>query len=630
MTITILDKSFGKKTINDSYRSIQVGTPLTRTTSTSVFEYHQRTYNTPVWQPAILEVDYRIPTVINPKTDSAAFRSISAQTLRDLLISRTEEEFNREFVLLDCRYNYEFNGGHIKYAVNFHDNTLVHTLFYPNDETEFRKMNTRVPIFYCEYSQVRGPKMAHELRRFDRRRNEAVYPIVDYPEMYLLDGGYNNFFKLFKKEGLCVPDRYIPMNARKYSGILKKFSFHRTKSQTQKQQFAQDSLVIRRKRRALRVDSGSSEWKILCPCPTMTSTPARKPSLPAFSDPSDFVGSTLVEDEFSKIQSWRQNINGIASTSEWDSSFETSELELSSVIEEKISTEFSFTSQSQGMKEMDLNRSSPMKTNTELPGPAAVKATATAKFPLVGGTAKEVAELKKTVEEHTSTIDNLQGEITLLKNQYEQITFDYQYVLELLEKQNDRLLKLELIKQEYSERRSRYEDRVPRVRERLTVQREYCYSPSAPLSTTIDSTLRKIPDFNREENEHHQRRERNDYQRPQRRHRDVRERPHQRHQEIHHREVTPRVEEVSEEWSNSNEEEYVSRVYSNPRSPQESRIHDQTAGKENIPEVDNMEYTVMQDYYDEDDGLFETSVNNRETRNEHRQRVADRLIQRRR
>ena len=49
----------------------------------------------------------------------------------------------------------------------------------------------------------------------------------------------------------------------------------------------------------------------------------------------------------------------------------------------------------------------------------------------------------------------------------------------------------------------------------------------------------------------------------------------------------------------------MSRIHSNPRSPQESRIHDQTAGKENIPEVDNMEYTVMQDYYDEDDGLFE-------------------------
>ena len=101
-----------------------------------------------------------------------------------------------------------------------------------------------------------------------------------------------------------------------------------------------------------------------------------------------------------------------------------------------------------------------------------------------------------------------------------------------------------------------------------------------------------VPDFNREEHANREREDRNDH--------------HRRHQRAHHRrEITPRVEEVSEEWSSSNEEEYISRIHSNQRSPQESRIHDQTAGKENIPEVDNMEYTVMQDYYDEDDGLFE-------------------------
>ena len=41
---------------------------------------------------------------------------------------------------------------------------------------------------------------AHALRRFDRKKNEQQYPFVDYEEMYLLDRGYNHFFKLFKKE----------------------------------------------------------------------------------------------------------------------------------------------------------------------------------------------------------------------------------------------------------------------------------------------------------------------------------------------------------------------------------------------------------------------------------------------
>ena len=51
----------------------------------------------------------------------------------------------------------------------------------------------QVLIFHCEYSKERGPKMYDLLRLADRHCNQ--YPHLHYPEMYLLDQGYNKFFE---------------------------------------------------------------------------------------------------------------------------------------------------------------------------------------------------------------------------------------------------------------------------------------------------------------------------------------------------------------------------------------------------------------------------------------------------
>jgi hypothetical protein len=62
-------------------------------------------------------------------------------------------------------------------------------------------------VFYCEFSQKRGPRMNRAVRSFDRRLND--YPKLHYPEMYLLEGGYREFYKNFSD--LCVPMGYMPM-----------------------------------------------------------------------------------------------------------------------------------------------------------------------------------------------------------------------------------------------------------------------------------------------------------------------------------------------------------------------------------------------------------------------------------
>ncbi|XP_069620432.1 M-phase inducer phosphatase 3 isoform X2 [Ranitomeya imitator] len=80
-------------------------------------------------------------------------------------------------------------------------------------------------VFHCEFSTERGPKMCRFLREEDRARND--YPSLYYPEVYLLKGGYKEFFPEYKT--LCEPQSYCPMHHQDYRQELLKC---RTKSKS--------------------------------------------------------------------------------------------------------------------------------------------------------------------------------------------------------------------------------------------------------------------------------------------------------------------------------------------------------------------------------------------------------------
>uniref|UniRef100_A0A8R1DGP4 protein-tyrosine-phosphatase n=1 Tax=Caenorhabditis japonica TaxID=281687 RepID=A0A8R1DGP4_CAEJA len=85
-----------------------------------------------------------------------------------------------------------------------------------------------VPIFYCEYSQVRGPAMARRLRKIDTHRNN--HKALDFPEIYLLDRGYVNFWSDAERRDLCEPCHYISMHSKPYKHTLRQYTQHRSKS----------------------------------------------------------------------------------------------------------------------------------------------------------------------------------------------------------------------------------------------------------------------------------------------------------------------------------------------------------------------------------------------------------------
>uniref|UniRef100_A0A1I7XN76 M-phase inducer phosphatase n=1 Tax=Heterorhabditis bacteriophora TaxID=37862 RepID=A0A1I7XN76_HETBA len=168
--------------------------------------------------PKILEVKYHLNTI--SEHDSQAYRRIEASTLAGLLNSMSSQEFSSKYVLVDCRYPYEFNGGHIKNAINIYDPERCEELFYPGNPNHNGVIHKRIPIFYCEFSQKRGPSMAHALRRVDRQRNELRYPFVDFQEIYVLDKGYRNFYQLMSE----TTDK---MMDSRFSTYLKRFTFHK-------------------------------------------------------------------------------------------------------------------------------------------------------------------------------------------------------------------------------------------------------------------------------------------------------------------------------------------------------------------------------------------------------------------
>ncbi len=184
---------------------------------------------------SIMDVDeaYRLklPHFI-PENEPDSLPRIDKDTLIDVLNGSFDHLYDTK-VLVDCRFEYEYNGGHIENAFNYNDKELLASKLFNVPSPP----NTLL-IFHCEYSAHRAPIMydsvaylflrgsmlivlrARFVRHRDRALNDFQYPKLTYPEVYILDGGYSSFFKAHRTR--CFPQNYVEMHAKEHEHACEK------------------------------------------------------------------------------------------------------------------------------------------------------------------------------------------------------------------------------------------------------------------------------------------------------------------------------------------------------------------------------------------------------------------------
>ena len=194
------------------------------------------------------EMDSKVLPCFPVKNDG--LMRIEPATLADLLRGRYADQIHG-FRVVDCRFAYEYEGGHIAGATNLNTVEQVRDYFLrpgvglherssclptrtqsgtPDEHGDRRKF---LLIFHCEFSCKRAPSMALALRQADRALAHD-YPNCHFPDVYVLQGGYNDFFHSFPE--LCEPRAYVGMDDPRFvqrrsvelTGFRKQFSRNRS------------------------------------------------------------------------------------------------------------------------------------------------------------------------------------------------------------------------------------------------------------------------------------------------------------------------------------------------------------------------------------------------------------------
>ncbi|XP_032106283.1 M-phase inducer phosphatase 3 isoform X3 [Sapajus apella] len=153
-----------------------------------------------------------LPTVSGKHQD---LKYVNPETVAALLLGKFQGLIEK-FYVIDCRYPYEYLGGHIQGALNLYSQEELFNFFLKKPIVPLDTQKRIIIVFHCEFSSERGPRMCRFLREEDRSLNQ--YPALYYPELYILKGGYRDFFPEYME--LCEPQSYCPMHHQDHKAEL--------------------------------------------------------------------------------------------------------------------------------------------------------------------------------------------------------------------------------------------------------------------------------------------------------------------------------------------------------------------------------------------------------------------------
>ncbi|KAG8506563.1 M-phase inducer phosphatase 3, partial [Galemys pyrenaicus] len=142
---------------------------------------------------------------------------VNPETVAALLLGKFQSLIEK-FYIIDCRFPYEYLGGHIQGALNMYSQEELYNFFLKKPIVPLNTQKRIIILFHCEFSSERGPRMCRSLREEDRVLNQ--YPALYYPELYILKGGYRDFFLEYME--LCEPQSYCPMHHQDHKAELLK------------------------------------------------------------------------------------------------------------------------------------------------------------------------------------------------------------------------------------------------------------------------------------------------------------------------------------------------------------------------------------------------------------------------
>ena len=143
--------------------------------------------------------------ITNQRIIKNPFQQLTPNQLADAI--RNPLAHSRLIVIVDARFSYEFQGGKIRGAINVNSFEGITKLYkkYLGRDVSF--------IFHCEFSRNRGPTIMRQFREYDRMMHQESYPELAFPNLYLLEGGYSNFYSLYPE--LCEGG-YTQMRDKKH------------------------------------------------------------------------------------------------------------------------------------------------------------------------------------------------------------------------------------------------------------------------------------------------------------------------------------------------------------------------------------------------------------------------------